>query len=362
MNFNKNVFIIFTILLTSSGYALAFKLSPVSTELERQRSIGNSGFLDRFNQRMALSGIYQFTEPVHEEITQRIFGCEADAEICSNINIGYADQAILAGVRWNDDPPFRLTGSSIQECKTDQTIRIITQPICWAKLFKFAEKNSGKEFYDSSNSSGNLMYRSHFGDLQFLHSMASKDGEPASTTRSNMLMWAEFAWRASMNEYKPGTLLKDIKVVGFDQYFGKVGWNVQDIFTLGNPLLRKEIPKVAFGSLLHMIQDSFAYGHASRRDAIEGEGCPNAGNGKPGAIEEFRSYQHQNHESHAEYDSRQAFGNHLIENPSVVSVGRDLLSLYNNKASWDDVKPYLECVLDIQNPGARSSAGLGLER
>ena len=34
--------------------------------------------------------------------------------------------------------------------------------------------------------------RSHFGDLQFFHGMASSDAEAPATTKANMLNWARF--------------------------------------------------------------------------------------------------------------------------------------------------------------------------
>lgn len=339
----------------------AFKLSPSGTEIDRQRSYLNSSFFERLQQRFALSGIYQFTEPVHEEITQRIFGCDAGKEICSNPDMDFAPLSVHAGVRWNDDPPFRLTNTSITECKTSQTIRVITQPVCWAKLFKDAEKNSVTEIYDATHVSSNLMYRSHFGDLQFLHAMASKDGESAGETQKRILMWIEFTWRVSLGEYPNGTLLKDIKIEGFNQFFGNVGWNIQDLFTLGDPLLRKDIGKVAFGSLLHVVQDSFAKGHASRRDAVHEEMCFNSRFLKPGVIEEFHSYQHQDHELHAGYDSRLAFEDQLLEKPSVVAVGRTIVDYYDAKASWDSVRDYFSCIFAVEDIDSNSSAGVGLE-
>ena len=351
----------FIVLITISPQDVyAFKLSPSGTAIDRQRSYLNSTWIEKVQQKFALRGIHQFTEPVHEEITQRIFGCDADSAICSNTDIDYAPQSVLAGVRWNDDPPFRLTNTSIVECKTSQTIRVITQPVCWAKLFKDAEKKSLTEVYDASHVASNLMYRSHLGDLQFLHAMASKDGETAGETQKRILMWIEFTWRVSMGEYPNGTLLKDIKIEGFNQFFGNVGWNIQDLFTLGDPLLRKDIGEVAFGSLLHIVQDSFAKGHASRRDAVYGETCFNSRFPKPGMIEEFHSYQHQNHDVHAVYDSRQAFEDQLIEKPSVVAVGRTLVDYYQAGASWDSVRDYFSCIFAVEDIDSKSSAGVGL--
>ena len=40
-----------------------------------------------------------------------------------------------------------------------------------------------------------------------------------------------------------------------------------------NPPLRSHIKEVAFGSLLHMVQDSFAKAHVDRAEAIQGQMC-----------------------------------------------------------------------------------------
>lgn len=345
------------IALFIAGQAHAFKLSPTGTSLDRQRAYAKAGWFDRVQEKLALRGIHHFTEPVHEEITHRIYDCDADQNICGDPEGDYAPKPVLAGVRWNDDPPFRLNSTSFSECKIDETIRIITQPMCWVKLFKHAETHTSTEPFDADHTASNLMYRSHFGDLQFIHSMASKDGEAADITQRNILMWAEFTWRVGQGEYSHGTLLKEIKIPGFDRYFGNVGWNVQDLFTLGNPPLRKNIGDVAFGSLLHMVEDSFSRGHVSRAEGVYGESCPGGRMGKPGVIQEFHSYQNQDHDKHGESDSRTAMGDQLIEKPSVVAVGRDLRALYEQRASWETVRPYLACVFAIEDPNALASAG-----
>jgi hypothetical protein len=61
---------------------------------------------------------------------------------------------------------------------------------------------------------------------------------------------------------------------------------------LGNPKLRLWIKQVALGSLLHMVEDSFAKGHAER--AVNGESCAAAGSSLgAGRIREFHSYVNQ---------------------------------------------------------------------
>lgn len=345
------------IALMIAGQSYAFKLSPSGTALDRQRAYANAGWFERVQEKLALRGIHHFTESVHEEITHRIYDCDADQNICGDQDGDYAPKPVLAGVRWNDDPPFRLNSSSISECKLGETVRIITQPMCWAKLFKYAETNAAKELFDAGHTASNLMYRSHFGDLQFVHSMASKDGETAEVTQRNILMWAEFTWRVGLGEYSHGALLKEVKIPGFNQYFGNVGWNVQDLFTLGNPPLRKNMGDVAFGSLLHMVEDSFSRGHVSRAEGVYGEFCPGNSTGKPGVIQEFHSYQNQDHGKHGESDSRTAMGDQLVEKPSIVAIGRDLRGLYEQRASWETVKPYMACIFAIEDFSVRASSG-----
>lgn len=344
------------IVLLIAGHAHAFKLSPTGTSLDRQRAYAKAGWFELVQEKLALRGIHNFTEPVHEEITHRIYDCDADQNICGEPEGDYAPKAVLAGVRWNDDPPFKLNKTSFSECKLDETVRIITQPMCWAKLFKYAESHASTESFDAGHTASNLMYRSHFGDLQFLHSMASKEGEMAEITQRNILMWAEFTWRVSQGEYSHGTLLKEIKIPGFSQYFGNVGWNVQDLFTLGNPPLRKNLGDVAFGSLLHMVEDSFSRGHVSRAEGVHGNSCP-GGKGSPGVIQEFHTYQNQDHAKHGDSDSRRSMGDHLVEKPSVVAIGRDLRALYEQPASWETVMPYLACVFAMEDSSALASAG-----
>ncbi len=347
-----------------SGFA--FKLSPEGTALERRLSRVGESWLQRVIESWALRGVHHFTEPVHEEITQRIFGCEGDAAVCADPDLGFASPLVVAGVRWNDDPPFRLlTGQGRGlGCKVEETIRFITQPVCWAGLWRDgkARAERGESFDEASGMS--LLHRSHFGDLQFLHAMASRDGEPPETTRRKILMWAEFSWRTAMKEYALATRLREIPVEGFRDHFSRTGWRVQDLFTLGNQQLRVNVHEVAFGSLLHMVEDSFARGHVDREEPVSGQTCAgSARSPKPGAIREFHSYGRQNAREHAVYDSREKLAMHLsAENPNVVTVGRALKERLERGESWDEVRPYFECIFEIGDPAAPASPGAAFEK
>lgn len=351
------------ILLTQSVHA--YKLFPNGTERERKIANLDSGLLDNMLQWSTHKGILHFSEPVHEEIINRIYWCNDDCD-----NKAYADPDgyyyIMAGVRWNDDPPFILKSSNIDECvlKVSKVIRLVTEPTCWKQLYDEAEKKGSKGKYDAENSQDNLMQRSHFGDLQFLHTMASKDGESAKDTKRKIMMWAEFTWRVGTDEYKLNKFLKDVKIDGFDKFFGKTEWRVQDLFTLGNPDLRRPggVRQVAFGSLLHMLQDSFSEAHTLRREGVIGEVCPD-NSPKPGVIVSFYSYQNQNHGEHQKRDSSSALSVHLAKyTPTVVDIGKRLAFYMENMdppASWEMVEPYLSCIFDIENPDAEAIPGDG---
>lgn len=347
-------------LILACTSAPAFQLSPTGTLIERQRASLNLPWYQRFQLGIAERGVFNFTHPVHEEITHRIYGCLVESA-CRDPDSEYAPPTVIAGVRWNDDPPFRLNASGISECKVQETVRVITQPVCWYKLFKDAEQKSQTIFFDAGNTGGNLMTRSHFGDLQFLHAMAAKDGEPAATTRERILMWGEFAWGVALGETGGAQRLAEVPVAGFSNFFGKSGWSVQDLFSLGNPALRKHLPDLAFGSVLHVVEDSFALGHVERRDPVAGEQCRASGQPKPGKIASFHSYVHQDHTLHGNYDSPEALAQGLLDpDVNVVTVGRVLKALYEEKRGWADVRNYLDCVFELDDPAAPAGPGAGL--
>jgi hypothetical protein len=363
--------IIAILCLILSQLLLASSLSPRGTKYEQHVSKEHSSWFERTAMALAREGALHFAEPVHEEITTRIFGCDGDEGMCGDPDMEFAGPFDLAGVRWNDDPPFQLQPDEGQNagCKTTETIRFTTQPRCWYQLFKAAKRQAiSGEVPDASNHAP-LLARSHFGDLQFLHAMASRDqflhamasrdGETAGETRKRVLMWAEFTWKISTEEYSLNTKLQDINIAGFDNFFGKSGWTVQDLFTVGNPALRPHLYEVALGSILHTLEDSFARGHVQREYVTVARECSGAPQLlAPGRIVEFHSYAHQDGHKHAEFDKREAFEQGTLnDKPDVVLVGRQLLDFYNNNAKWETVRPYFECVFAIVDDSTPATAG-----
>lgn len=345
----------------------AYDLSPKGTRLDRKIVEKWSGFLDKYLSRVADKGLAKFKESVHEEITHRVYDCNHEGrDICGDPDAEFASPYVIAGVRWNDDPPFQLKSDQARslDCKIETneknpiTIRFITQPVCWAELFlsakKTAKENPKARFDQESGAA--LPLRSHFGDLQFIHSMASEDGEDPYVTRDRILGWAEFTWGIVTGDYKLEKWVSEIDVPIIKQVFGKSGWRIQELFTLGDPSLRNYIADVAFGSLLHMIQDSFAGGHAQRLEPASGEKCFGSNFRKPGPIVEFHSYVGQDSDNHAKADSRNAFIKNRLT-PDAVDVGRVLVDMRSSSTKWVDVKKYMMCVYDLAPNARKSSSG-----
>jgi hypothetical protein len=348
----------FVILAIAGLHATPSSLSPRGTKVEQHVARENAGFWLHTVQLLGREGVLHFAEPVHEEITARIYDCD---DACNDADIAaeYAGAYIVAGVRWNDDPPFRLQEDEGQHtsCKTSETIRFTTQPRCWYELFTAAKKAAARGEVPSAEFHSPLLARSHFGDLQFLHSMASQDGEAAAETQRRVMIWMEFSWRVAIGEYVLDSKLADVKVSGFDGFFGKSGWTVQGLFTAGNPVLRRHVSDVAFGSVLHTVEDSFAQGHAERETTSMGNCASVPQFAAPPRVIEFHSYAHQDEKKHKERDSRQAFLDELAHPVNVVTVSRPLVDYLGRRASWETVEPYFGCIFAVVDPKAPASPG-----
>lgn len=338
--------------------ALAFQLDAEAPPEERKLLNVPYSNLRWMERQIAQVGVpLIFSDPIHEELTTRMFGCDGDSSICGGANSITADPAILVGVRWNDDPPFRLNAEARGNICKAETIRFQTQPSCWLKLFKSAEKKSASgRVYGPGDG---MLFRTHFGDLQFLHGMASREGQPAVITQRKMLAWAEFTWRVAIKEWPKDMLVRDVPIAELTEHFGTAGWDLRDLFILGSPLLERRIHQVAFGSLLHMLQDSFAEGHAQRSQPPRVDRCVLGQDSikAPGRIIEFHSYIKQDHDVHAEFDSREAKDRHLMMTPDVVDLGKPLVDAFENQTPWGEVRPYIECLFALAEPNNPSSAG-----
>ena len=334
----------------------AFQIGTLGAKLESRLTNETESSLLRASGRLGK----RLKLPVHEEITQLAFDCPANLaslendNVCASSDASFANTFIMYGVRWNDLPPFRLAegqGASCKKwgifnapaCNVKETIRFATQPDCWLCLFFEAEKTAQSKKIAGCNRaegmvSGNLMTRSHFGDLQFLHAMADGEGVDPAVTQSKLMGWAEFAT--------------------IQEHFGCTEWTVSDLYILGRKeTMSRHLPDIAFGSSAHTIQDSFASGHAERDPVELGTQCKDMAASQPGRIVEFHAYGLQDGHKHDEQDARDALVVVAQRDANVISTMRQLYLYYYDNAKWSQVAPYFTCLFALSDRARVSSAG-----
>src|SRR5688500_11706308 len=114
----------------------------------------------------ASSFMRQFSSDVHERMTREAYAMAG---------VGLAP-GVIAGVRWNDNPPALRLGVLFGSCASaaDPSLESVD---CFASVLRIdriaLEAVSRRE-------QAIAPLRSHFGDMQFLHAMAARTAEPAA--------------------------------------------------------------------------------------------------------------------------------------------------------------------------------------
>ena len=267
--------------------------------------------IDDTSEGYQIEGPWNINNPVHENVTLAAL-IKSSVGVPTTTKVG-SDQAVnefFRGVIWNDDPAILL----FDENKYDNWD--FSSGIIWKNQFDTAGKAS-------ANDLKNLTGRSHYWDMQFLHGMAAAIGEDPKDTQAKVLLWAEFMYKLSINE---GIMDTDtLKSVPVTSKFGSTTYSVNSFFTGAtdpletdtiNTLLNRNTKCVflnnsrrAIGSLMHLIQDSFAKGHVRRVLKNPGDLKPGTTDqfqpgkfGDYGDIQNFHCYKGQNHDDHDKYD------------------------------------------------------------
>ncbi|KAI4604307.1 hypothetical protein KJ359_000441 [Pestalotiopsis sp. 9143b] len=266
------------------------------------------------------------------------------------------DWEFIRGVIWNDDPACSLFFDDVNNNGNFGTG--ISFGSDYIMKFKFL--------------SDNIIYRSHYEDLQFLHSMGCATGEEPAESKRKIMLWVETMYRLSVSDdvlpehpisSRLGNLFNDsTKPRGSDSFRRLLMGNTT---SYANP----KIERRALGSCFHVIQDSFAVGHCQRRlknpedmitvtlkrfmntlkfweKPIRIKSFPR---GKPGRfleIQNFHAYSGQDEHQHGHYDE---IPNGEYLDPSDISsfdciVGaRDaiercsqLAEFWQKRTRWDD--------------------------
>jgi hypothetical protein len=244
----------------------------------------------------------------------------------------------VRGVVWADDPEGLLFDNP-------RNTRNYSSGAVWYSHYSAGEKG------DFSTTTA----RSHFGDLQFFHGMASADAEAPATTKGHMLEWARFLIKVAKGVIVTTTQLKDIAEVS--ALFPNQGeLTVKELFGWGKGDYL-QIRQRAVGALFHMIQDSYAHGHVERNSA--------------GEITEFHAYGGQDEHKHGEYDFLggswyQDLGERLKQTHgalSAIDACAAVLQMIAEDVYSGEIVDFIDKTVLTLSSGARpAGAGTGLEK
>ena len=352
------------LVLFAMDTAVAWNIQPVPSDTDKKISTYKP-WLKKFKQHASADIVASYTHPQHEELVHRIFGCDEPGGACGSPRAGKpsAPAAMLGGVRWNDSPPFTLLKTrSADICPLGEVITIVNRPACWVMLFKDAEGKAKKGTAKYGNAPLTLvLYRSHLGDMQFLHSMASSDQERAFETKQKIMSWAQFVYRIALGEIDRGTSIKDTDIPEINSLFTYRYDTVQTLFVNDAPREYKDDENLhlfAMGVLIHMVSDSFVDSHAERGDQL-GRDCKGVTDKrKPGPIKSFHTYLTQDATAHGKAEIMEVLGYQIYHpDPNLIDVGQTIMTYYNRKAKWEELQVYLDCVYDLADPNAPAGPG-----
>lgn len=258
-------------------------------------------------------------------------------------DLGEEMEEVIRAVRFNDAPPVK-TARALMALVTPSAllcgeVRVPENAGCWAMLMAHGAGLAQTGPADAQfGRGGNFLYRSHFGDMQFMHAMAGR-GETLAHARERLLLWAQFTYQVAGGEIATEPLIGALPVFasilgGFETV------TVAEFFEIRSGTAPAHIRRIALGALLHTLQDSFAGGHAERE--LSGAAHTAAGVATPperfGAISAMRDFTCQSDEKHGAA-GRAAhyawFGAATHEQNSPVTLGAQLIDLLERKVKWD---------------------------
>ncbi len=297
-----------------------------------------------------------FIKPVHEQLSVLAYVCAtqvSEDEKCPgwegrNAPDDEITSGLLHGSRWNDDPNNSF---------------IKNNGLTWVFWMLDAERTSNNGGVKRINP---LQYRSHYGDLQFLHAMSSgKDRSKA--TQLKVINWTHFAYDVAIGEIAPDTKLASLVdrypfVKGLTRSNAKINWTVAALFMnaldfKGRGEMIKDanidqVPIVALGALLHTLQDSYSMSHTQRENPATNEAA------QSGKVKAFLDYSLQRSRCHAPFDMNSDWlekGSAQLDNP--VDQGAWIVRKVFSKAKWSEVEARIISIYEPIDPKAPGSSG-----
>jgi hypothetical protein len=338
-------------------YSYAFKIEPLSDYNKKTTQYD-------VPQLRSIPGIEnKVPKPIHENLTLDALKL-VDKGLRKKINL----ENVITGVRWNDDPLHEMTNSK----------NIIKDIVLYSDFYFNFEHSCEDKKYKKTGPAYDLLYRTHCGDMQFLHAQASSNSEVASVTLDKVMMWLEFTYKVATGEIahnhnfgslttphddheshlspKSASLFNDLMLYGD----ARAKWQPELMFTFSCHRVFKPTPKcdpdynhdmeeirdIALGSALHLIQDSYSDSHISR----EPEHCERKSIiSNRGKIISFYTFSEQDDKKHAEADvdskkevrvlSDKTIGLDEISRDFILKVMHDRET---GEKSWLEVKEHLQ--------------------
>jgi hypothetical protein len=206
-----------------------------------------------------------FHQAIHESmtLTALISSNIASSPTTTLANASNQDWEYIRGVIWNDDPDCFLFANSAETNHDYSTVGTVQ----WGAAFAL-----GAAQWQVFNVARlkNITGRSHYGDLQFLHCMATQAGEAATETKRKIMLWLEVMYKLANAE---DGITGDTKIgdTALREFFPAEASPNSDQ-TLGYLLSKNgsgafektDVRRRALGSMFHVIQDLYALGHTRR--------------------------------------------------------------------------------------------------
>jgi hypothetical protein len=324
------------------------------------RAVGRLLARRRLLARYQIEGPFDTNDPVHEVLS--LVAIRRAMDILGKTPTG------LLGVDISKFPALSSTdGHNIDARSIDKSAQQFVRGVMWPDDPKgwLFDDDSGTENYSSGlkwyvefdakykDQADKLIGRSHYGDLQFFHGMASADNEAAAATKGKVLDWARFLVDVATARISADAKLKDLPYTK-DRFAAFPDYTVKQLFVYAKGGAMDARQRAA-GALLHLIQDSSAKGHVDRNAA--------------GEIVQFHSYEHQDHKEHGQYDSwgpGATLQDRINATPgaaSAVEKCAQVLVMLQLEKPTDEIVKYLdEVVFKLASNAVVSGPGADFEK
>ncbi|KAF4965852.1 hypothetical protein FSARC_6372 [Fusarium sarcochroum] len=249
-----------------------------------------------------------FHEPIHESLTlSALISSNSGVSPGTTVkNASNHDWEYIRGAIWNDDPDCQLFNDSLSQNHS------YSLGADWYKFYSRGKNEWNPNDLDALRFR-NPIGRSHYGDLQFLHCMASNRGEDPDETKEKVMVWMEVMYKLATGEdgINPDMEVSKTKLTKFcpvrslpPQYLSLAYFLAKTSQFEGLDIRRR-----ALGSMFHVIQDSYAIGHTRRelineKDKISDDPLKfrQGATDRWGPIINFHTYFGQDGDSHSHYD------------------------------------------------------------